>query len=521
MTHVDMALTDRGDRAVALASRFAPVSILLLLAGWLYRPWVVRPFDYVDFPENVLVMLAHDGFVDRFGALLRVYVEHGRWAPVTLASVAAQWSWFEWWTPGWQVFRFIVMGATVVLAVGLARRLGLTNAGSFASAALLVVSPVAVPAWTRLSTAEPLGMPFLLFASLLALRRRTTLTGVAFAAALLAVMWTKEIMTAAFVFPALLLCSVREDGSLGGLRWSRDLARWLLPAALIFVLGSIPVFWSWMNAPAGSFASRYGGGSVSAMEVTGATLAALLPFAPTPGASTLALPVALVAFLILILGGWHLALREEATRKHRRMLLALAILVPVLGGLVYAPWPFYLLLYALPFMLAGSLLLGQGSSSLLGASLQSRIAGAGSLVLLLTFSLSQAANEASRTHALQQAFAASVPLVAELPRVDTVHVGVALEQFDPRGNFGPRFRRYARMMGLRWPEVRDLPCNQLTASRDNVVMLWLNLMCVLPSNRRPSVVVHYTRFSWPDPRPHRDSVAISVSSPPRGGLRAP
>ena len=506
------ALTSQGDRSFASVSTFAPVIILLTLAGLLYRPWVIRPMDYVDFPENVLVMLANDGFVDRFVALTGVYLDHGRWSPVTLASVAAQWTWFEWWTPGWQVARFLVMSASVVLSHALARRLGLTTAGALAGAALLVVSPVAVPAWLRLSTAEPLGVLFLLLACHLALKRRSTFTSWAFAAALLIVMWTKEVMTAAFVFPVLLVFLVREGGLLGTPRWSPERWKWLAPAAFAFVIGSVPILWSWMNAPSGSFASQYAGRTVSALEIAGATIATWLPFAPVPAEWTLALPIALIAFLTLILAGWYEALRENALRAHRRVLLALAIWVPVAGALIYAPWPFYLLVYALPFMPAGSLLLAQGSSSLTGTRL-GRLAGMASLAVVLSLGLAQAANEASRTHALQQAFAESVHRVGELQGVDSVLVGVALEQFDSRGNFGPRFRTYAKMLGLEWPAVRDLPCNALPTSGNHVVVLRLNMMCTLPPNSRPSVVARYPRFAWPDPRPRRDSVAVSLTSP--------
>ena len=514
------ALTSSGDRAFASPSRLAPVIILLVVAGLLYRPWVIRPMDYVDFPENVLVMLANDDFVDRFEALTRVYLDHGRWSPVTLASVAAQWTWFEWWTPGWQVVRFLVMSTSIVLAHALVRRLGLTTTGGLASAALLVVSPVAVPAWLRLSTAEPLGVLFLLLASHLALRRRTTFTSWAFATALLGVMWTKEVMTSAFVFPVLLVCLVRESGSLGAPRWTRERWKWLAPAAFVFVIGSIPILWIWMSAPSGAFASQYARGSVSALEIAGATIATWLPFAPIPGEWTLALPIALVAFLGLILLGWHEALQENALRAHRRVLLALAVGVPVIGALFYAPWPFYLLVYALPFMPAGSLLLGQGSSSFTGTGALARLTATACLAIVLTLGLVQAANEASRTHALQQAFAASVHRVGELQGVDTVLVGVALEQFDSRGNFGPRFRTYARMLGLEWPGVRDVPCDALPTNGNNVVVLRLNLMCALPSNSRPSVVAHYTRFAWPNPRPRRDSVAVSLTAlTPAGAFR--
>jgi hypothetical protein len=496
-----------GEWARVRAGTLATIA-LLVMAYALYEPLDPRPFDYVDFPENVLLLRSLNGFAERYGALVRTYLEHGRWSPITLAAIAGQWSLFEWWTPGWQVFRFVVMAVAVVLAQRLSRRLGLTVIGAFAAAMLLVASPAAIPGWTRLSSAEPLGMLFLLIGCHLALRPRTRATSVSFALALLGVMWTKEIMAVAFALPLLLFLLVGED-ALPKARWTRARSAWLLPAAFAFVLGSIPVLWTWLSAPAGSFASRYARRSVSLGDVAGGSLAALLPFSPVPFGSASALLVVVAAFLLLVLAGWRKALFPGTAREQRRLLLILALGIPVLGAVIYSPWPFYLLLYALPFMIAGSLLFGQATSSLFSEGGRDRIIGAICLTIVLTFSVMQAANEASRTRALHRVVAESVVRVSAMRDVDSVLVEVAAAQFDSSGNFGPRFKTYARMLGLEWPNVRDVRCSDSSRSSDHVMLLSINLMCPPHSLTSPAIVRRHNRFDWPNPWPRIDSVTVS------------
>jgi hypothetical protein len=188
-----------------------------------------------------------------------------------------------------------------------------------------------------------------------------------------------------------------------------------------------------------------------------------------------------------------------------------ALAVPMLGALAFAPWPFYLLVYALPFTLAGSLLAGQAISSLLDARNVERAVSAVGVVCLtivLTFSLAQAANEASRVRALHSAVAEAVVRVAAMRDVDSVLVDVAPGQFDARGNFGPRFKTYASMLGLPWPEVRDVRCGEVQHSRDRILLLRLNLMC--PDHvSKPEITARLRRFDWPNPWPRADSVTIA------------
>ena len=491
-----------------------PVVILLLVAWLLYRPELVRPFDYVDFPENILILKQHDGFVERFRAISSVYAEHGRFSPITLGSIAAQWTCFEWWTPGWQLFRFVMMSSVVVMAYALFRKLHLTAIAAFAATSLLITSPGAVVGWTRLSTAEPLGMVWLLIACHLALRRPTMIGASLFALMLLATLWTKEIMAAAFLFP-LLLANQRNVIAIESESPAGANPAWYAPSAVALLLGAVPIIHTWNTAPLQSFAGRYGSSSFNFNDVAGSAMSAWFPFAPIQADSLTALLVVVFAFLLVVVIGWREALALNPSRRRHALLLMMAIVIPVAGALVYAPWPFYLLVYALPFTIAGALLFGQATSSLLGSHPAGRLTGAIGMAIVLTFCLAQAANESGRTHALRQAFATTVTRVANMADVDTALVGIESGQFDSQGNFGPRFRLYAEMMGLQWPPVRDVVCDQLPATPPNgLLVLRLNLMCDPQASPPLPVVTHYARLVWPSPLPRPDSVMVTLTSPP-------
>jgi hypothetical protein len=104
--------------------------------------------------------------------------------------------------------------------------------------------------------------------------------------------------------------------------------------------------------------------------------------------------------------------------------------------------------------------------------------------------------------------------VSELAGVDTVFVGVESGQFDSQGNFGLRFRLYAAMLGLEWPAVRDVRCQQLPSTPPpRVLVLRVNLMCEPAAQSQRRVISNYPRFVWPNPVPRRDSVLVTFSSP--------
>jgi hypothetical protein len=169
----------------------------------------------------------------------------------------------------------------------------------------------------------------------------------------------------------------------------------LTPSAILLAVGVLPILVAYRSAGSGSFATQYAASAPVPSDIFGGAIAALIPFAPVIDEGTPSIAVPLVALLVLLFAGWHEALRVADSRRHRLNILVLALAVPIVGSVVYAPWPFYQLIYALPFLTAGALLVGQATSSLL-SSARAGIVGALSVVIVLTFAATQAANESSR-----------------------------------------------------------------------------------------------------------------------------
>jgi hypothetical protein len=493
-------------------TRLLPVTPLIVLAWLIYQPAEARPFDYVDFPENIVVLRGNDGFIAGFRALSEVYANHGRWSPVTMASLAGQWTVFDSWTPGWQLTRFLVMSVVTTLAYALYRRLGVHVAGAVAAASIMVVSPPAAVGWIRLSTAESLCLLFIALGCHTALSRPTRLTGVKLSLALFATMWTKEIVTAGFVLPVLLLICRRDDESLGMPVLNRQTLGIVGTLALTGLVGAAPILSTLVSAPSDSFAMRYASGGFSLSDVLGGSLAAWLPFFPVPERSPADIFAVAMAFVMLIVIGWREALRPSDTRRHWFAVLFIAVFIPLLGAIVYAPWPSYLLVYALSFALAGALLVGGAASGMKAAGGVARIVSGVFLVTVFSFAAAQAFNESARTRALHKAFAESVIRVAETPGIDSVAMEVHPSQFDPAGNFAPRFPSYAAMLGRQWPSVRDVPCGNYLRTAPGLMRIRFNVMCADPLN--DAVVIHakHLRFNWPSPIPRTDSVTVSFAN---------
>ena len=484
------------------------ITILIVVAWLLYQPTEWRSFDYVDFPENLKVLIDHPGLWNGYSALMDVYRNHGRWSPITIWSIAAQWAAFENWTPGWQLIRFAIMSLSVILAYSLFRRLGIARTGAFAAGACLIIAPAAIMGWTRLSTAEPNSLLFLLLACHVALGRQTPANSVILSLLLLAVMWSKEITTAAFVLPFIIAICV-DNSRLAIPKWTTESRRTIIALGCAFALGAIPILRTLLSAPRDSFAGQYAN-SFSVAEMVGAIFTTWLPFAPVSNRSADPLIVA-VAFLLLIVAGWRIALGASRERTHQRFLLAIAIALPVIGAIMYAPWPYYLLVYALPFWAGGSLLLANAAAMAWGEQ-NGRVLAAACLTIVLTFGASQAYNESSRTRALHSVFARAVAEVPARFQVDTVLVDVAPGQFDPAGNFGPRFVRYSRFLDVTWPAVRDVSCREFDVDQPRMLRLRLNLMCDPPDGVEPAIEETYSYLTWPDPRPKTDTVSISFQT---------
>lgn len=453
-------------RAAAVEARAArlpawvPLAVLVAAALLVYAPWAAAPFSALDFSEFLPVLRAGTGFADRTVALAHYYAGHGRSAWVTYAWISLNWSLFGGWATGWDLLRAALMSGVVALAFTFLRRLGCSTAGAAAGAALLVFATPAQSAWTRL-TSEPLGLAALLGAALLALgyqrAARWPARAAAIAALVLVAVLAKEVL-AVCALPVLLLALCWRRGALRRPRIDRrGVALFALLTLVLAAAGALVLVTAHGARPEG-YAQAYGAGERgSLLENLGL---ALLPLTLTFPAQARAAAVLLGA---VAAAGWALLLRPRRARARRLAGLGLALLVPVLGAVVYLPWPRAEAFYAFPFLAGGAVVLAAAVSAL------ERRAAPGLVLLPVLAGLALCAADggmhAELVLAKRRVNGSFARALGSLPPGDTVFVALPAraEPAQAWQGPGPTLRRYAIATGVATqaaPPVVDLSCEE-------------------------------------------------------------
>jgi hypothetical protein len=275
-------------------SRWSWWGVLLAIAAGLvafplYRPDRDAPFEIIDFSETLPFLTGGSSFLERFEALFGYYLTHGRLAVGLSAGLAAKWSVFAWWTPGWQWMRFGVCLAVVFLAWRLLRNLGANRIGAAAGASLFLVAETVAPGWLRPSLNEPFGTLVLLSMCLVACRyQRSPHPG--WLATILALhvvllVLTKETLVAALFLPLGLALCVGSDGILLWPRWSRRNVLLVTSSLVAITAVALPVLWAIGQAGADGYARQFGSGDELISNSIFGLLPAVIPFEPfsSPG----------------------------------------------------------------------------------------------------------------------------------------------------------------------------------------------------------------------------------------------
>jgi hypothetical protein len=444
-------------RAVSLPPAL-PLAALLAAAFLVYAPWSAAPLTALDFSEFIPLLRAGHGFFGRILVMAPYYAHHGRASYVTYAWISLNWSLFGDWAMGWDLMRALLMSGVTVLAWVFLRRLGCSVAGATAGAALLVFATPAQSAWTRL-TAEPLSLAALLGAALLALGYRQARDwpgrAVAMATLLLIAILAKEVL-AVLALPLLILALCWQHGTLRRPRIDRrGIVLAALLTAVVAAVGVLAVV-VLRGASSQGYAQAYVSGQRGSLaEKLGLIL---LPLTLTLQAQA---RVAALLLGLVAVGGWALLLRASRGRTARLAGLGVALLVPLLGALVYLPWARSEPFYGYPFLVGGAVVLGTAVTALQRRASPLVVA----LPLLAAFALCAAdgAMHADLVLAKRRVNGAFARALGTLPPGDTVFMALpaAAEPAQRWQGPGPTLRRYAIATGLATaaaPPVVDLSC---------------------------------------------------------------
>jgi len=438
-----------------------PLAVVLLAALLVYRPWVAAPFSILDFSEFLPILREGGSFGERLGGLVRYFAGHGRSAWLTYAWIALNWSLFGDWSTGWDLMRFALMSGVVALAFVFLRRVGCPPLAAAAGAALLVVATPAQEGWTRL-TGEPLGLAALLGAALLALgyAEAPRWAGRAIGIALLlgAAVLAKEVL-AVCAGPVLALALFRRAG--GGVGWPeisrRNLA--LAGASAVVLAGASAVVLSTFGAtPADGYAQGYGAGGMNLIRYQLNLKLIALPLTRTlRGAGR----VAAILLVTVAVAGWAVHLEDRGRRAGRAAALLAAVSIPLLGALVYLPWPRLERFYALPFLAGPVVVLAVASAALVRRTHPALVLLPISAALVLA--AFDAAAHADESRAVRQVDGALAREIGALRGMDSVYVAVptVIRSAQAWQGTGATLRRYALATGMASdaaPGVAEVRC---------------------------------------------------------------
>jgi hypothetical protein len=150
------------------------------------------------------------------------------------------------------------------------------------------------------------------------------------------------------------------------------------------------------------YGMSYGSGDLSLARFADNLLSIMIPVRTgTESALALLYPANLV-FLVVVLLGWLARFREAADRRTAAIHLLWIAALPVLGAVVYLPWPKFDSFYGLPFFVSSGLLFGCAISALQRGSASHRIlAHLAPVVILLYSAIGSRRSIATATASLQ------------------------------------------------------------------------------------------------------------------------
>jgi hypothetical protein len=479
-----------------------------LLAFLLYRPDINAPFEIVDFSETLPILADGDGFLDRFLGLYRYYLGHGRAAIGLSAGLAAKWSIFEWWTPGWQWTRFVVGMTLVALTWRLCRTLGANVFGAAFAGLLFVVAETAAHGWIKPSLNEPFGTVLLIAASLVACRfqgtERPTRLALSIAALLGAMILVKETLVAATFFPIGLAISRNAHGQFTTPARSRRNTTLLLLCGTTIAVTAMAVAWALTQTASDGYARQFGASDSLVSNALFGLLPSILPFPPVSEPPAWFATAADVAWLLLLVSAWR-PTTDGVEARNQRWLIVLALGLPIARTLIYLPWPLQFPYYSIPYLLGVAILAAIGVTKLSERRGLPRVLAWVCAIVVVVFAAAHAGAVSSRYFALRRL---SDRVVADLYSMrmsgnpDSILIGVPRVKEQAWWGLGPTLARYAAATARPLPPVREVRCSDIASllaqePRPGVALVAMRYQCDLTgvSARGPIERAHKVDFS--------------------------
>jgi hypothetical protein len=511
----------------------------LLVVGWtlwawaLYRPWVQRPFDILDFSEFLPLLRQHESTVDRLAAFVSYYAAQGRVNVLQYVAIVAKWAMFGWDSRGWQLTRFVLMVFIVIGVYAVLRRLRVTATAAAIGASLYVCGQAASQGWMRLTMGEPLGFLFLILAAIVAAgyqsSRRPTASALLISFLVALALLSKEMLVAGIPFVLAIACCRRPDGSFGVIGVTRRNAILVSLLAIGSAAILLPIAVVALSTRGTSFTSSYGTTSPSIWRFLGSILVTALPGFPTQSehVSILILPANLLFLAVLVVGYQRSFLRGAPDRDDLWVRTVIALSLPVSGAILYQPWPYFLRFYAIPFALGLVFILAAGVSLAERHSRRSATLAYAGCAGIFFFCSVSAYQEARTAEAKQYVNARLSQVLTTLPPWQPVVV--AVRQAPPQAWQGPgaTLRRYtlatsALTVGADLPPVTDSVCartpEEMTSRLRDTTLISYGELCGLLAHPTRRISQRFSFFDWRTLSIRPDSFTVDVWNADQGRL---
>ncbi len=493
------------------------------LAGYVYRPYVARPFDMVDFSEFLPILRTHSSLGSRLVAMIRYYAEQGRLNPVVVLFIATKWTAFGDHTAAWQMLRAGQMLALTGLTYALLRRLQISVAGALAGAALLVVSAPAARGWVRLTMAEPFGMTAIVAATLIGTYYQSSVRWRRLAIAMIGLMavtlLTKELLVAAVPVVLFISWCRTPDGWIGRPQLSRRNIELLALTSFMAITALLPSVLVALRASPDAYVASYGSGSVGPLDLLRLELFTLIPFVPIGDPTPPGVMIAGLSYFALLAVGLKLFASTSPSRWHTWSIFGVGFVYPLLGAAIYLPWPAYQWFYSLPYLLGPAALIGAAITGIERAAPGWRAVAYGGAACVFANMTSDAALLARRAEASQFLASTTADVVSQTPTLDSAFVAAREIPRQSWQGFGQTLARYARGTGRSFPPTVDITCDEAGRRMGRVgersILIVFSTHCPISDSGATRLSRSFEWPDWGNGAIRHDSISVAIFTNPR------
>jgi hypothetical protein len=382
-------------------------------------------------------------------------------------------------------------------------------------AGLLLFSSAGAAAFGRLTMAEPMALVFLLAILFVGLRYQVVqhwkTWGLVVGGLVALLVATKEILT--ICVPVVIVFGTSwRAGTFCRPEWSRRNVFVVGAAVAAVVLTAPPVIGVMLRGVGGSYESAYGQGEITLARYVALVCYMVLPI-QTPSPPSVLPPLYPANLIVgaLILSGLLVWLSRE--RAWQPFWCAAALLsLPLIGALVYLPWPRYEDFYSLPFLLACGLLLAFALETV-GRRIRLSYQLAWGLLSLAVLYMAVAAEAATQyRYARRGAHNELVNAMSQFTGVDSVLVVSAGGGPEWYGRAATLERVVRRASDAKVPPILGMPCSALSmlALTSKITVVNFAAECGSVERYDTAIVQRYEYRDWQTFRLRRDSFMIQL-----------